>query len=1613
MPLLKPLSALAFVLAIPRAGAAPVGAADVYQESGGILVMEAERTPSPLGTGTDRWEFYTPGETHYVPRATGEGHIEFQGNSSNGGTAKTPLTYKFKIHEAGYYHLHLRTRARLDGAEPDKNNDCYVKVGGATFGPGPNAGNDHLDDAPLSLLTVNTKMYGASPTGWGWANELDAGGSNNKRYPVYNFAAGSTYTLTISGRSTKFNIDRVVFRKSTIATASAKSASIPESSLVHTPVTTQAVTRLMLVNADTDQDLGPILNGATLNLAVTGTNLNVRADTNPPVVGSVRFRLDGAADTMTQTGVPYALGGDAPNDDYLPWTPALGSHTLLATPYTGASATGSAGTPLSVAFTVINTPPAGAPTALAGPDQSITLPTASAVFPGSGSDPDGSIAAHAWTQIAGPSIATLAGASTATLTASSLVQGTYTFRLTVTDNSGLTAFDDVSVNVASASGNPVANAGPDLSITLPTASATLAGSASDPGGTIATYAWTQVSGPSTATLSGATSATLTASGLVQGAYIFRLTATDNSGLAASDEAIVNVAAAPAGSGQSVAALVLVDADSDTDIGPIASGSTIDLSVTGANLNIRADTSPATVGSVRFALDANPNYMTQSGAPYTIGGDNQTDYYPWTPPLGTHTLTATPFTGSSATGTAGTPKTVVFTVIDSRLSGAPQVNAGGDRTLTLPVSSVTLAGIASDAEGPIASHAWTQVSGPSTATLSGAATATLTASALVQGTYLFRLTVTDGSANSASDEVAVFVLPASTGGAGISGELKQWHKVTLGFTGPATGESATPNPFTDYRLNVTFTHPASGKSYLVPGYFAADGNAANTGASTGNLWRVHFAPDETGSWTYSASFRSGSNVATDPAPTAGSSAGFFDGDTGSFTIAPTDKTGVDLRRRGRLEYVGKHHLRFAGTGEYFMKAGCDAPENFLAYADFDGDFKTDGNKDDLVKTWSPHVADWQAGDPVWQGSKGKGIIGAINYLASEGLNSFSFLTFNINGDDRNVFPYTTYAERARLDVSRLDQWETVFEHGTRKGMYLHFKTQEIENQTLLDGGNLGNQRKLYYRELIARFGHHLALNWNLGEECTVDFAQKQSWAQYFHDTDPYKHPIVIHNGSNHRNMMGDASKVTGFSLQMSNADFSDTFLATKDYVDRSFNAGKPWVVACDEPGDSRLSLRPDNDAGNSHVDARKNALWGNIMAGGAGCEFYFGYDKPHSDLTCQDFRSRNAFWDYCRHALEFLAASDVPFELMKNQNPLVSGNGENANRCLARTGDTYLVQLHGGGTHTLNLAGVSGQFTVQWFNPRSGGSPVSRPAVTGGGTVSLGSPPDTPTQDWIVLVRSASGGGASNTAPTANAGPDLTAFLAGPSVQVNLAGSVTDDGLPEVSSLTRAWSLVSGPAPVAIAHPAAASTSATFTAAGSYTLRLSADDTEFTNADDVVVTISAATANHPPVFTGFSASTFVNTPLVLNESQILAGATDPDGDPLSLVPDSDSSELGGSVAIAGGTLTYVPVIDLPGSDSIALTVQDGRGGFTTATLSIQVHPDDGVSGFAPPTLERLPGNQVRLRFTGRAGFNYTLQRSPNLLNWTDLQTLGAPPNGFVEFTDPAPPPGKSFYRLATP
>jgi len=193
------------------------------------------------------------------------------------------------------------------------------------------------------------------------------------------------------------------------------------------------------------------------------------------------------------------------------------------------------------------------------------------------------------------------------------------------------------------------------------------------------------------------------------------------------------------------------------------------------------------------------------------------------------------------------------------------------------------------------------------------------------------------------------------GAVINGERKQWHDITLTFTGPATSETATPNPFLNYRLNVTFTKGA--KTLVVPGYFAADGNAAETSATAGNCWRAHFVPDETGTWAYRASFRTGPEVAVSLEENAGTPTA-FDGESGTIEVGPTDKTGRDFRGRGMLQYASGHFLRFGGTGEFLSMVGTQSPENFLGYFEFDNTVDHRGQKGlpypDQLHHYDPHV-----------------------------------------------------------------------------------------------------------------------------------------------------------------------------------------------------------------------------------------------------------------------------------------------------------------------------------------------------------------------------------------------------------------------------------------------------------------------------------------------------------------------------------------------------------------------------------------------------------------------------------------------------------------------------------
>lgn len=612
--------------------------------------------------------------------------------------------------------------------------------------------------------------------------------------------------------------------------------------------------------------------------------------------------------------------------------------------------------------------------------------------------------------------------------------------------------------------------------------------------------------------------------------------------------------------------------------------------------------------------------------------------------------------------------------------------------------------------------------------------------------------------------------SAPGPATISGDLRQWHKVTLTLNGPTADETdISPNPFLDYRMTAVFMHSSGKPVYKVPGYFAADGNASETSAAEGNQWRVHFCPELTGTWNYKIVIDSGVNIAVEPDTVKGY--GILQSE-GSFEIIPSGREGRDFRSKGRLKYTGKPYLQFSGTGEYFVKAGADSPENLLACSDFDATYayKTSGTERDneastsALKSYAPHLADWNEGDPYWQDGKGKGLIGAINYLSSTGCNSLSFLTYNAGGDGDDVWPYISRNDKFHFDCAKLDQWQIIFDHAQQSGMFLHFKLQETENDdtihdnlkditTSLDYGDCGIERKLYLRELIARFAYEPALNWNLGEENTQTTVQQVQMAKFIRDTDPYDNHIVIHTYPDQQDkvylpLLGTGNDITGISVQNS---WETIHQRVVYWLKESRNAGKIWVVANDEQGPHYTGVPPDPGYegfdGTARPekysrpytidDIRKYTLWGTLMAGGSGVEYYFGYTLPQTDLSCQDWRSRAKSWEYCRIALEFFGSGGIPFHDMENTDVLAGNNHhDNSIYCFSKPGEIYLVYLPEGGTASLDLQEHTGTYSLEWFDPRNGGETIkgSISEIHGKGLQNLGLPPDLVNDDWLVVVR---------------------------------------------------------------------------------------------------------------------------------------------------------------------------------------------------------------------------------------------------------------------------------------
>ncbi len=565
-------------------------------------------------------------------------------------------------------------------------------------------------------------------------------------------------------------------------------------------------------------------------------------------------------------------------------------------------------------------------------------------------------------------------------------------------------------------------------------------------------------------------------------------------------------------------------------------------------------------------------------------------------------------------------------------------------------------------------------------------------------------------------------------------VERWQPYELWFYGPQASEAdSSPNPFMDFRLQVTFTAP-SGNTFEVPGFY--DGNGS--GGGTGKVWKARFSADEVGAWTWTASFRTGTDVAISTNPGAGTPTA-FDGASGSFGVVPEAEDAEGFYAKGRLEYVGEHYLRFR-DGDYFLKSGTDSPENLLGYSGFDNVQDKGGLSTSKVHDYAPHVADWRPGDP-FAGAAGspsglKGIVGALNYLSSVGVNAVYFLPMNLGGDAQDTTPFLGYSKTAydktHYDTSRLTQWNTVFEHATKKGIQLQFVLSETEpdNEKWLDNGQLGRERKLFFRELVARFAHNLAIKWNLGEENDYSVPLLTAMASYLADLDAYDHPIAVHT---HADDFSDYFALVG------KANFTNTSIQylnplgggyVEDWRDESAAAGKKWVIDMDENGTPFDGVSDKNAA-----QMRREILYDVYFSGGQ-VEWYLGSKglPLGGDQSLEDFRSREEMWDYTRYARE-LMENHLDFWMMEPADHLLNGESSQwgGGEVFTKPGRDFAIYLPDASpSGNLDLTGAGGLLAKRWFNPRTGVFEGNLELVYGGSWTSLGSPPSSPNDDWVCL-----------------------------------------------------------------------------------------------------------------------------------------------------------------------------------------------------------------------------------------------------------------------------------------
>ncbi len=493
---------------------------------------------------------------------------------------------------------------------------------------------------------------------------------------------------------------------------------------------------------------------------------------------------------------------------------------------------------------------------------------------------------------------------------------------------------------------------------------------------------------------------------------------------------------------------------------------------------------------------------------------------------------------------------------------------------------------------------------------------------------------------------------------------KWQRIEIVLPGPESNGRGEPNPF-NIIVDVTFTGP-NGKQFIMPGFYDGDGK----GGLNGSVWKVRFSADETGQWKF----------------TAKSKNAMLNACRGSFTVTASAKDSPDFYRWGRLESAATadnniRYLKFR-EGPYWMKAGCDDPENFL------------GN----LSQYNTNIKRKEA----------------VDYLSAKGINSIYIMTHTIDGDRNDVWPWlgkdvkeakANGVTGSRFDVVKLEEWRDLFEYMQIKGMVVYIVLED-------DSAWKEYDHIRYYREMVARFSYLPAFLFNFNEEYNENYTLSEAlnFISQLKKLDPFNHPCGIHNVNLPDYNYIRAPQMDFTSLQpvdiVDGRKVPDLFQMNQLVID--------WIDHC-KALNTRI-LMVGIDEGRPEED--RKVWWSTYMAGAVWEAHTLGpYNRPMSawDTVWTELGGTRTFMEL------------LPFWEMASDNSVVKSGSA---FCLTKPGEIYTFYLPAGGPITIELP--RGQnFSAGWWNPDNGkdGRFQNESLIKGGRSILV--PPGA--GDWAVRL----------------------------------------------------------------------------------------------------------------------------------------------------------------------------------------------------------------------------------------------------------------------------------------